>query len=157
MNAEGIRVSRSYTMTVDAPALTVFPLLCPVREYDWIDVWECEMVYSESGVAEEGCVFLTELPGRGVETWVVTRYQPARAIEFCRTAGVSRTCHVRVSLEDNGDGTTTLNWAYSHTAIDEVGRQFVEAYSADRFQAEMEGLEARLQHYVSEGEMLRTS
>ena len=82
MTGHGTRVSRAYTMTVEADAQTVFPLLCPVREYDWIEEWRCSMVYSESGVAEVGCVFLTELPGRGVETWIVSRYEPSRAIEF---------------------------------------------------------------------------
>ena len=103
MIGEGKRISRSYTMTVDASGATLFPLLCPVREYDWIDGWECTMVYSESGVAEMGCVFLTELPGRGVETCMVSRYQPPREIEFCRTAGESRVCHLRVALDDHGN------------------------------------------------------
>jgi hypothetical protein len=69
-------------MTVDAEGTAVFPLLCPVREYDWIDVWSCDVIYSESGIAELGCVFLTDLPGRGTETWVVTRFEPEFVIEF---------------------------------------------------------------------------
>ena len=28
---------------VEASPEQVFPLLCPVREYDWIAVWQCEM------------------------------------------------------------------------------------------------------------------
>ena len=42
--------------SVDAPPEVVFPLLCPVREYEWLEDWTCEMVFSESGVAEEDCV-----------------------------------------------------------------------------------------------------
>src|SRR6266540_2991762 len=37
----------------------VFPLLCPVREYEWFNGWKCTMVYSESGVAENNNVFYT--------------------------------------------------------------------------------------------------
>jgi hypothetical protein len=157
MTGQGARVSRSYSMTVGADAQTVFPLLCPVREYDWIEEWSCSMVYSESGVAEVGCVFLTELPGRGVETWIVSRHEAPRVIEFCRTAAASRTCHLSVGLEDHGDGTTTLVWTYTHTAIDEAGKRWVEGYSAEQYQAEMEAVETRLQHYLREGEMLKTS
>ena len=49
-------LSRSYATELhfDAPPDRVFPLLCPVREYDWIDGWECRMVYAETGVAELG-------------------------------------------------------------------------------------------------------
>lgn len=152
---EQCRVSHSFTMTIDATADTVFPLLCPVRESDWIEAWEYRMIYSETGVAEMGCVFLTDLPGRGVETWMVTRYEPSTEIEFCRSAGATRTCHLRVSLEDHGDGATTLAWTYTHTGLDEAGREWVENYSASRFRSEMRGMEERLRHYLREGEMLR--
>jgi len=151
------RISHTYTMTVDAPAETVFPLLCPVREHDWISEWEARVVYSESGVAELGCVFLTDLPGRGPETWIVSRYEPSSAIEFCRVAAATRACHLRIALEDHGDGTTTLEWLYQNTAIDEPGRDWVSRYSADRFRSDMDGMTERLQHYLEAGEMLRTA
>lgn len=109
MKRQGNRVSHTYTMTVDAEGTAVFPLLCPVREYDWIDVWSCDVIYSESGIAELGCVFLTDLPGRGTETWVVTRFEPESVIEFCRTAGTSRTCLLQVALSPGAEGGTTVN------------------------------------------------
>lgn len=157
MIRQGNRVSHTYTMNIEATAGDVFPLLCPVREYDWIDVWECRMVYSESGVAELGCVFLTDLPGRGPETWIVSRFESPGRIEFCRVAGTSRACHLTVALEDHGDGTTTVDWSYTHTAIDEAGREFVDSYSAERFRTEMQSMEARLTHYLREGEMWRAN
>jgi hypothetical protein len=135
-------------MTVAATADTVFPLLCPVREYDWIPEWECTMVYSESGVAEMGCVFLTDFEGRGVETWMVTRYEPPVLIEFCRTAGATRVCHLRVAVDDHGDGTSTLTWTYTHTGLDERGQAWVQAYDADRFATEMDGIEDRMRRYL---------
>ena len=48
-----IREIKSYTMKIDALPATIFPLLCPVREYEWIEPWSCDMVFSESGVAEK--------------------------------------------------------------------------------------------------------
>lgn len=51
----------------------IFPLLCPVLEYDWVPGWECELVYTESGVAESGAVFRTERErDGGLDTWVVS-------------------------------------------------------------------------------------
>jgi Polyketide cyclase / dehydrase and lipid transport len=135
-------------MTVAAPADVVFPLLCPVREYDWIPEWECEMVHSESGVAEMGCVFLTDFEGRGPETWMVTRYDPPVLIEFCRVAGATRACHLQVGVEDQGDGTSTLTWTYTHTGVDEAGRKWVEGYTPECFHAEMADLENRLHRYL---------
>ena len=38
----------------------VFPLLCPVREADWIDGWNPVLVLTQSGFAEQDCVFITD-------------------------------------------------------------------------------------------------
>ena len=42
---KSIRVVKSYTMNVFAAPAEVFPLLCPVREYEWIEPWSCAMVF----------------------------------------------------------------------------------------------------------------
>jgi hypothetical protein len=55
------RQFHEYTGFISATPERVFPLLCPVREYEWLDSWHCRMVYSESGVAEDNCIFETDL------------------------------------------------------------------------------------------------
>ena len=76
------RVVQSHAIQVAGAPAQVFPLLCPVREYDWIHDWTCRLLYSKSGVAEKDCVFQTDRPGEGQRTWVVSRYEPGQAIEF---------------------------------------------------------------------------
>jgi hypothetical protein len=75
-------VIQSCDVRISAPAARVFPLLCPVREFDWIDLWSCDLIYSDSGVAEYNCIFQTDREGEGKRTWVVNRYEPNKAIEF---------------------------------------------------------------------------
>jgi len=70
-------VALDITFTLDATPERVFPLLCPVVEYDWIPDWRCTMVHSTSGVAELGCVFLRE-----GESWITTRYEPPARIDY---------------------------------------------------------------------------
>ncbi len=53
------RVSWCYTQHLDAPPELVFPLLCPVRETEWVIDWKPKVVFSESGLAEADCVFIT--------------------------------------------------------------------------------------------------
>ena len=53
------RVTRTYTQQLVAEPSAVFPLLCPVREADWIDGWGSISVIAQSGVAERDCVFVT--------------------------------------------------------------------------------------------------
>ena len=56
---EARRMVRSYRQTIDASPEIVFPLLCPVREAEWLDGWEFTMIYSVSGSMEKGAVFST--------------------------------------------------------------------------------------------------
>ena len=51
-------ITRSYEQTINADPSTVFDLLCPVKEAEWLDGWDYTLLHSESGLAEEGCVFL---------------------------------------------------------------------------------------------------
>lgn len=59
------RVIQSHTVRAQFPAKEVFPLLCPVREYDWIDTRDCGMVYSDSGTADT-CNGLKQHPPSGL-------------------------------------------------------------------------------------------
>lgn len=72
------RTAVDISFTLPATPERVFPLLCPVREHDWIPDWECTMVHSDSGFAELGCVFLR---AEG-ETWITTRYEPPVRIDY---------------------------------------------------------------------------
>jgi Polyketide cyclase / dehydrase and lipid transport len=77
--------TKSFTLPVSPEA--IFPLLCPVREYEWIPGWDCEMVFSKSGVAEKGAVFATKVRPFGRMLWTCTAYDPPRRIEYLRTLG----------------------------------------------------------------------
>ena len=68
------RVSRSYLQKLVAEPSVVFPLLCPVREADWIEGWRPVSVTSDSGIAELDCVFVTSAaPNNAV--WYITRHE----------------------------------------------------------------------------------
>ena len=71
-----IRASRTYTQHLAATPENVFPLLCPVREKDWIEDWNPVVVISQTGIAESDCVFITPAsPDDAI--WYITRHEPA--------------------------------------------------------------------------------
>lgn len=151
---ERVRVRFAHTQTVDAEPQAVFPLLCPVREYDWLPAWDCRLVYTESGVAERGCVFQTDHPGDGgVDTWVVSHHEPARKIGFVRVNPL-RTIQYDIDLRPNGDASTTLEWRQLITALDEEGDRHVAALKEEDFAAMIRSLEKMLNHYLETGEPL---
>ena len=90
------RFQRIKTFDVKGKPEEVFPLLCPVREYEWIPGWSCLMRYSESGVAEKNAVFeTTEMMHRKV-LWTTVTYEPDRFIEYLLIMG--RDALVRLSI-----------------------------------------------------------
>jgi hypothetical protein len=94
------RMGKSYRQTIEAEPDVVFPLLCPVREVEWLDGWKYTMLYSNSGLVEEGAVFRTKSPGEEDTVWVVTRHDPAaRRVEFTRFTPRSKTCVLRQFLD----------------------------------------------------------
>lgn len=140
--------------TLKATPDKVFPLLCPTREYDWIETWKCELLFSQSGIAELDCIFATHFPGDEREIWVVDRYEPNELIQFIRFSE-SRVIRYRITLTDNNNGTTTASWEQTITALNEAGNRYVESLSNIEFGQKIKGLENMLNHYLETGKMLK--
>jgi hypothetical protein len=100
----------------------IYPLLCPVREYEWIETWNCDMIRSQSGVNEKGCIFRTNFPGLGgPEIWVTSVFEPAERLEFVKTSPcVASILQITLSPENNG---THLTWTQTMTALNEDGNR----------------------------------
>ncbi|BBO69491.1 hypothetical protein DSCA_34210 [Desulfosarcina alkanivorans] len=149
------RVVRTYTMTVCAPPADVFPLLCPVREYEWIEPWSCDMIFSAGGMAENNAVFKTHFPAQGgQETWIVCRYEKDRAIEFIRLVPDLKVNRLDLSLTAQGGG-TVLTWTHTYTGLSEPGNQWIRALTDEAFRSEKAALERMLDHYLKTGTMLK--
>ena len=149
------RVTRTYTQRIAAPPHEVFPLLCPVREREWVEGWECEVVYSRSGVAEQGCIFTTQGVGERETVWAITAHDPAGLrIEFVMVTPESRVGGLQIRLEENADGTTSAHVSYTFTALAERGNAFVDDYTEEVFNRKMRHWERAMNHYLETGSML---
>jgi hypothetical protein len=149
-----LRAVKTARQHLSAPPDRVFPLLCPTREYDWIETWDCRLVRSDSGLAELDCIFVTEFPGDGQDLWVVSVYRPNEEIQFVRFNG-RRVIRYSITLTDNGDGTTEAEWKQVLTGLDQEGNRSVESVTDEAYQQRGSGLEARLNHYLTTGQMQR--
>ena len=149
------RVTHEYTQTNDAPPETVFPLLCPVREADWVPGWQYTMIYSKSGVAEAGCVFTTPNDDGTQTTWLVTEYDPARLrIGFAWVNPGQVAAQIEISLKKNSKGATTAVIRYTYTGLSTAGNQEVERYDKKLFEQKMQGWEAAINHYLRTGKAI---
>lgn len=145
---------RSYRLsgTFDATPEEIFPLLCPTREADWIPGWTTQLIYTESGYAEEKCIFKTDGSnpvGEGI--WTFTGYKLNEYIEFVRFRK-DIMMHVRIPLIQNKDGTTTATWNVVSTALNKKGNKMV----AQMPQGDIgEGPHVdMINHYLKTGKML---
>lgn len=144
------RATRTYTQRLRAAPQAVFPLLCPVREADWIKGWEPGLVVSESGVAERDCVFTT--PARPADAiWYVTRHEPgAGFVEMLKiTPGVTA-CRLTIQLRPAAGG-CEADVTYSHTSLGPAGDAFVAGFTEDYYRGFMRDWESRLNHYLENG------
>ena len=136
----------------------IWPLLCPVREYDWIEDWRCRMIRSASGVNELGCVFTTRRAedggdAAGDDVWVTSRFEPFGRLEFVRVNRL-RAVRFEIAIEPDGDG-TMLTWTQHLTSLRPDGDAVVAAMTRERFAARIARLEQMLDHYLRTGTMLR--
>ena len=154
MNFKAKQCTLSASQTLLATPERVFPLLCPTREYDWIEHWDCDLVFSKSGYAEPDCVFTTDFPGDEKDVWVVDQYIPNQVIQFIRVSA-NRVIRYRITLTDQANGQTTAVWEQKVTALTEDGNSYVESLSNLDFGLKIKGLELLINYYLETGEMLR--
>lgn len=150
------RITRTYCQTIEASPEQVFPLLCPVREAEWLDGWRYTMIYSESGLVEEGAVFSTPGDGEPDTVWIVTRHDPAEwAVEFTRFTYGSRVCVLRVVVRPKDEGRSAVEITYTYTGITAAGNAFIDDLTEESFLGAATFWEKSMNYWLETGERLR--
>jgi hypothetical protein len=141
------RVTRTYKQRLVAPPAEVFPLLCPVREADWIDGWDPIAVFTDSGVAEPDCVFITAATPHNA-VWFITRHEPASGfVEMLKITPEVTACKLMIQLQAVRDG-TEATVTYSHTSLGPQGDTFLAGFTEQFYESFMKDWEDRLNHYL---------
>jgi hypothetical protein len=148
-----MRVSHSWVQHLNASPEDVFPLLCPVRETEWVNGWSPELVLSHSGVAEPGCIFI--MPDKTAESiWVTTEYVAAERIAFLKVTPERTVGEIDIRLHREGASGTALDVTYTYTALSRAGEDDVGAFTATAYRAFMEEWERELNHFLDTGKKL---
>ena len=134
----------------------VFPLLCPVRERDWIDGWDCKMIHSESGLIEKNCVFTTGHHSDIETVWHVTQYDTENyTLEFLRITPSENTVRINIQLEKVDDFKTKAHISYLYTLLNEDESEFKMKQLEQSFSESMIYWEKAINHYLQIGEMMK--
>ena len=148
------RVTRTYTQRLVAEPGAVFPLLCPVREADWIDGWDPISVIAHSGVAERDCVFVTAAsPSDAV--WYITRHEQDNGfVEMLKITPLVTACRLTIQLRPSATG-SEADITYTHTSMGSEGDAFIASFTDGYYRQFMQDWEARINHYLVHGSALR--
>ncbi|MFN8205801.1 MAG: hypothetical protein U0T82_00130 [Bacteroidales bacterium] len=135
---------------VYASAADIFPLLCPVREYEWIPGWECDMIFSQSGLAEDNCIFATQPDdGGGKDVWVISRYEPPHTLQFVRVNAL-RVIRYNISTISVDAGVSEMLWEQVVTSLSEEGNQWIKSYTQENFSRLIIRIGELLNHWFQE-------
>ena len=154
-NFRGKRLVKHYTMKIAAKPETIFPLLCPEREKEWIDGWEYEMIYSKSGFAERNCVWKTNGPDEGDVYWVMTQCISPKAAEYVRFIPGLMIVSLLLELKAQDHDTTIIEVTHTFTGLSEQGNQTIDS-AAETVTKTWSRLETALNHYVITGSLLKS-
>ena len=143
---ERVRIKMVAHQQVQAKAADVFPLLCPIREYEWYPDWNLDIIYTGSGTTEEGSI--TRIPDsisllNNAEVWVTTRYEPPYRSESV-SVSPHQVIQFKSTLTEDEQGHTTIRWEATYTALDEEGDRRLRAF-------DQEGWKDIVENRMSEG------
>jgi len=148
------RVLRTYTQKLHASPDKVFPLLCPVRELDWVKDWPLEMAYTNSGFAELGCVFETT-SGSDKTTWIITRHDlEKKFVEMVRITPERTACTLSIHLKCDEKIETVAEVTHAHTSLGIRGDVFVKEFTEEYYTQMMTEWENELNGYLKTGHMI---
>ena len=147
-----VRVAYTYTQTLDGTPAEVLPLLCPVREAEWVPGWAPRLVLSDSGVAEADCVFTTPdaAAGPGAEAiWtVLTHDTAAGTVEMLKVTPGFLVIRLTIALRPRVEGGCLADVTYRYTALGAAGEAYVRQRSAEAYVEFMREWEAALNAHL---------
>lgn len=143
-----VKVKHTYAQTINAPPAAVFPLLCPVRETEWVKGWDPKLVLTESGVVEKDCVFVME--DRPVDSiWVVTNWDPQQySVQFVKVTPGLTVAKIEIQLSEAKGGKTYADVTYGYTAMSSEGEKIVKDFTRDHYEGFMREWESELNAFL---------
>ena len=155
MTSKSKRLIRNYKQTLHGKKEDIFELLCPVKEKEWLRGWDYKMIYSESGLAEKGCIFETD-NDFGSFQWVMTKYDKTDfAVQFVKFIQDHMIVLIDIELTDGAGDVVYCDIAYTFTAIREAAIDHMHAENTQEvFNRHMRLWEDSMNHFLKTGNML---
>ena len=114
-----------------------------------MDGWDPPLVLSQSGFAEEDCVFTTHDRG-GSALWIVTDHDPrAYLLRMYKITHGSVVTRLDIRLRPDGPRSTVAEVRYSYTALSPEGSRWMVERTDEWYQEFMREWEHSLNDYLA--------
>lgn len=147
--AQGKRISRAATISLNAPIEEVFPLFGPILEMKWAPGWNPEIIYSETGLVEEGMIFRTKGTD-GDFIWVVSKYLPAEHVVQYTVQTTNRMWFINVVCKSVGNK-TCATVTYTYTSLNDEGIELNRKALTAMFADDLKDWEEAVNFYLDFG------
>ena len=144
------RIICTHEEVIKSPLEKVFPLLCPVEELKWIDNWQYQLVYTDSGVNENNCIFREDMSGLVffdspiTITWITTLYDPDSRIQFVLMCGEMAVIKFDIELRDQNNSISSIQFKFTYTSLKE---DTVDETTEEKLMTILTFLATSLKHY----------
>ncbi|MFQ6087966.1 MAG: hypothetical protein ACE5K0_03580 [Candidatus Methanofastidiosia archaeon] len=158
MNFKSKRISRTSIITLNAPLKRVFPLFGPIKEKEWAEGWNPEIIYSNTNLLEEYMVFKTKSHGHGEPNyiWIVTKYMPEQPlIEYTVFTTERLWCIAIKCSENTTNQKTEAEITYTYTGLTEKGNAINEKALQVMYSNDLKDWEEAINYYLKTGEKLK--
>jgi hypothetical protein len=148
-------------VTINAPVEKVFPLVCPVSEYDWIPGWKCHLLYCPGGRIEKDVAFKEKMSSPfllnkigGKTTWTTLLYDKVKfRVHFNWDNKISSSIY-KMEMDPIDSSQTRLSLSLNMKIIDDRGSWLLDPAGNYKIGFLIEGLGAMLKHYCETGKQL---
>jgi len=148
------RVIHTGVQYLDGTPARVFPLYCPVRTTEWIDGWDPVRVYTDSGLVERDCTFITREDGQD-SVWTVTFHDPdACHLELVKVTPGVAVCRIEILVLPVDETRARASVTCAHTSLGPPGDALLAGLTEAHYERRMRTWETSINHYLRTGTCL---
>ncbi|MGD0167687.1 MAG: hypothetical protein ABSC51_10455 [Gaiellaceae bacterium] len=156
MSFQPQRISRTAKITVNAPLDEAFALFGPIREKDWADGWDPQLIDPVSELVQERMVFTTQTHFGQEEpddVWIISAYSVGDSFIEYTVFEHERVRWIEVVCEPTGsDETTRAEITYTYLGLTDRGNSLSKESLDLIFEHDLRDWEEAINHYLAIGE-----
>jgi hypothetical protein len=147
-------VSRTATITLNAPPDRILPLFTAYGETLWITGWNPEYVYPEDGEAKTGSVWKTQHDKNDPETvWVTINYDTeTHSVTYVNVTPNKQVTWIDIQCDALDDTKTSAQITYTITTLGEKGTDYIKQLTQEHYDHWMQhSWEKAINYYLHHG------